>query len=139
MSNLPTLIRQNKFTLQKTVSYYFMHVIVAIAVAYVVTGDWAAALALSLLEPSVQAVAFFIHEKSWSKAGALRWKTWLKTGTYYVLHIFVAAGVAYTVTQDFISALTLSLVEPTVQMVCYFFHEKAWSARQARCQQFVAA
>lgn len=51
----------------------------------------------------------------------------MKTGTYYVLHITVAAAVAYAVTRNFWAALTLSLLEPTVQAVAYFFHERAWA------------
>ncbi len=60
-ANLPTL--------KKTASYYLMHILVAAAVAYAVTGDWVLAFTLSLLEPSVQAVAFFFHEKAWQTWG----------------------------------------------------------------------
>ena len=49
-----------------------------------------------------------------------------KTASYYVMHMAVAAGVAYAVTGELWMALTLSLVEPTVQAVAFFFHEKAW-------------
>ena len=49
-----------------------------------------------------------------------------KTGTYYLLHVTVAALVAYAVTGDFLLSLTLSLLEPTVQAFAFFFHEKAW-------------
>jgi uncharacterized membrane protein len=51
----------------------------------------------------------------------------MKTATYYVLHITVAASVAYAVTGQLWAALTLSLLEPTVQAVAYFFHERAWA------------
>lgn len=49
-----------------------------------------------------------------------------KTASYYVVHVTVAAGVAYTVTGDVLLSLTLSLLEPTVQAFAFFFHEKAW-------------
>ena len=61
------------------------------------------------------------------------WFTLKKTASYYVMHIVVAALVGYAVTGDVWMALTLSLLEPTVQAVAYFFHEKAWS-RAARAQ-----
>lgn len=54
-------------------------------------------------------------------------RTLMKTGSYYVMHIVVAATVAYAVTQNFWASLTLSLLEPSVQAVAYFFHERAWS------------
>ncbi len=61
-------LRENKTMLLKTVSYYAIHICVAALVAYAVTGNLWAAFTLSLLEPSVQAVAFFFHEKAWARA-----------------------------------------------------------------------
>ena len=58
--------------------------------------------------------------------------TLLKTASYYLIHIVVAACVAYAVTRNLWAALTLSLLEPTVQAVAYFLHEKAWNRAQAR-------
>ena len=63
------LAKANLPTLKKTGSYYLMHIAVAALVAYAVTGDFVMALTLSLLEPTVQAVAFFFHEKAWQRAG----------------------------------------------------------------------
>ena len=37
----------------------------------------------------------------------------LKTASYYVIHICVAAMVAYAVTGNLLASLTLSLLEPT--------------------------
>ncbi len=59
-------IRANDFTVKKTGSHYLTHILVAVMVAYVVTGDLAASLTLSLLEPTVQAVVYFFHERAWS-------------------------------------------------------------------------
>lgn len=50
----------------KTASYAVMHLIVAMAVAYGLTGDWRAALAIGLVEPVVQTGAYSIHERVWS-------------------------------------------------------------------------
>lgn len=62
------LARTHLPTLKKTGSYYVMHMLVAAAVAYAVTGNLMMSLTLSLLEPTVQAVAFF-HEKAWERIG----------------------------------------------------------------------
>jgi uncharacterized membrane protein len=62
-------IRANQFTFKKTGSYYVTHITVAAMVAYAVTGNLAAALTLSFLEPTVQAVVYFFHERAWSSAG----------------------------------------------------------------------
>lgn len=66
------LVRANMSTLKKTASYYLVHITVAAAVAYAVTGDFLLALTLSLLEPTVQAFAFFFHEKAWQRWGGQR-------------------------------------------------------------------
>ena len=61
------LVRANLPTLKKTASYYVVHVTVAAGVAYAVTGNLLLSLTLSLLEPAIQAVAFFFHEKAWQR------------------------------------------------------------------------
>ena len=66
---------------------------------------------------------------NFAKANATTLK---KTASYYLLHIAVAASVAYAVTGDLVMSLTLSLLEPTVQAFAFFFHEKLWDRRTAR-------
>lgn len=119
-------------TWRKTISYYLMHMIVASGVAYAVTGSWRTALALSLLEPAVQAVAYFFHDKAWSRVGAYRGRNLAKTGTYYVMHMVTACAVAYAVTGSWVQAMTLSLLEPTVQVVFFYWHETLWDQRAQR-------
>ncbi|PXA84922.1 hypothetical protein DMC25_16390 [Caulobacter sp. D4A] len=53
----------------KTATYATMHLTVAIAVAYALTRDWRVALAVGIVEPMVQTVAFNIHERVWTKVG----------------------------------------------------------------------
>ena len=68
MHTLRSAFQNNRPILLKTASYYLIHICVAALVAYAVTGNLWASLTLSLLEPTVQAVAFFFHEKAWAKA-----------------------------------------------------------------------
>ena len=72
MSRIRRIARHHSHTLAKTGSYYVIHVCVAALVAYAVTGNLWASLTLSLLEPTVQAVAFFFHEKAWERAARRR-------------------------------------------------------------------
>ncbi|AOA57202.1 DUF2061 domain-containing protein [Acinetobacter larvae] len=67
MSFFQRFLRYNKTTLKKTFSYYILHITVAMLVAYMVTGQLWMAMTLSLLEPTVQAFAFFFHEKVWDR------------------------------------------------------------------------
>ena len=132
MSPLHHLLRKHATALLKAGSYYGVHIVVAAAVAYAVTGNWLAALTLSLLEPSVQVVAYFLHDKAWARVPMARYRTLMKTVSYYGVHLVVAAGVAYAVTGDWVAALTLSLLEPTVQMVFFFLHEQFWERKTQR-------
>lgn len=57
-----------KITCLKTGTYAIMHFVVAIIVAYLLTGSWRMALAIGLIEPFVQTFAFAIHERVWHRA-----------------------------------------------------------------------
>jgi uncharacterized membrane protein len=67
MAHVQNFVTNNQRMLKKTFSYYIMHITVAMLVAYMVTGSLIIAATLSLLEPTVQAVAFFIHERIWER------------------------------------------------------------------------
>ncbi len=51
----------------KTTTYSVMHMVVAFAVAYALSGNWRLALSISLVEPFVQTIAYFFHEKLWAR------------------------------------------------------------------------
>lgn len=67
MARIQNFVQNNQRIFKKTLSYYIMHITVAMIVAYVITGNLWMAVTLSLVEPTVQAVAFFFHEKVWNK------------------------------------------------------------------------
>ena len=52
----------------KSTTYCLMHLTVAITVAYALTRDWRAALAIGILEPLVQTVFFTVHDRLWARA-----------------------------------------------------------------------
>ena len=70
MANIHKFVETNRRMFKKTLSYYIMHITVAMLVGYFVTGSLSMAIALSLLVPTVQAVASFFHEKAWEKKAA---------------------------------------------------------------------
>ena len=53
-------------TALKPVTYAMIHFLVAVAVAFVLTGSWALAFSIGLIEPLVQTVAYVLHEKAWT-------------------------------------------------------------------------
>tara|TARA_E500000318_G_scaffold80993_1_gene76202 strand:+ start:446 stop:676 length:231 start_codon:yes stop_codon:yes gene_type:complete len=54
----------------KPLTYGVMHLIVAISVAYALTQNWKASLAIGLIEPAVQTIAYTFHERAWAKKSA---------------------------------------------------------------------
>lgn len=53
----------------KTLTYSVMHFAVAITVAFALTRSWQAALAIGLIEPVVQTIAYAVHERVWERLG----------------------------------------------------------------------
>lgn len=56
----------------KTASWSVLHMIVAIAVAYALTRNLQAALAVGLIEPVFQTIAFALHERAWAGKAPVR-------------------------------------------------------------------
>ena len=54
-----------KRDLSKTFSFLALHLIVGFTVAYLFTGSWMIAGGIALVEPLVNAVVFFFHERGW--------------------------------------------------------------------------
>lgn len=53
--------------LSKTLSFLVLHLLVGFSVAYLFTGSLALASGIALVEPLVNAVVFFFHERAWEK------------------------------------------------------------------------
>ncbi|MDO9488617.1 MAG: DUF2061 domain-containing protein [Sphingomonadaceae bacterium] len=50
----------------KTLSYLSIHLTIGFTVAYLLTGSIEIAGGIAIIEPCVNAVAFFFHERAWS-------------------------------------------------------------------------
>ena len=53
--------------LVKTASFAGLHFTVAFGVAYALTGSVAVATGVGLIEPVVNTVAFYFHERAWAR------------------------------------------------------------------------
>ena len=58
--------------LSKTLSFLALHLLVGFTVAYIVTGSASMAGGIALIEPCINAVAFFFHERAWQRFDARR-------------------------------------------------------------------
>lgn len=53
--------------LMKTFTYLSIHLTVGFSVAYALTGSVKVAGGIALIEPCINAVAFFFHERFWNR------------------------------------------------------------------------
>ncbi|ATG74775.1 hypothetical protein CGX12_02425 [Zobellella denitrificans] len=56
----------------KTITFALVHFTVAFTVAWLLSGDVLVGGLIALVEPMVNTVAYFFHEKAWSKFGRRR-------------------------------------------------------------------
>jgi uncharacterized membrane protein len=54
-----------------------------------------------------------------------------KTASFAVVHMTVAFGVGYALSGSAVIGGAMALVEPAVNTVAYFFHEKLWERMRA--------
>lgn len=54
----------------KTFSFALVHFTVAFSVAYALTGSLAIGGVIAMVEPALNTVAYFFHEKAWEKLRA---------------------------------------------------------------------
>ncbi len=65
-------LRPSRTELAKTATYLAIHLTVGFSVAYALTGSVEVAGGIALIEPCVNAVAFFFHERAWQAD----WRVW---------------------------------------------------------------
>lgn len=63
----------------------------------------------------------------------------LKTISFALMHFTVAFSVTYLLTGDLLIGGMIALVEPAVNTVAYFFHEKLWQQVQRTAAATLAA
>lgn len=73
----------------------------------------------------MSALKVFVHNH-----GALGDQSLLKTMTFAITHFTVAFTVAFLLTGDLLIGSLIAMVEPAINTVAYFFHEKIWARRQ---------
>ena len=75
----------------------------------------------------------FVHEHSTKGDQSV-----LKTITFAITHFTVAFTVAYLLTGDILIGSLIAMVEPAINTVAYFFHEKIWARHQQNARDAAA-
>ena len=115
--------------MKKTLTFAMLHFTIAFTIAYLLTGDILLGSLIAMIEPSVNTVAFYFHEKAWSHIHPIKTRqqnTRLKTASFACVHFSVAFGVVYLLTGDAFVGGVMALLEPSVNTMAYYFHEKVW-------------
>ncbi|MEC7727584.1 Uncharacterized membrane protein [Marinobacter sp. DSM 26671] len=73
----------------------------------------------------MSALKLFVHNHGTNGDQSL-----IKTVTFALTHFTVAFTVAYLLTGDLLIGSLIAMVEPAINTVAYFFHEKIWARRQ---------
>jgi len=114
----------------KTITFAVIHFSIATLVAFALTGDFLLGSLIAIIEPSINTVAFYFHEKAWQQLPFLKKResmTKVKTISFAVIHFNVAFAVTYALTGDAFIGGLMATIEPAINSIAYFFHEKAWN------------
>ncbi|WEM41956.1 DUF2061 domain-containing protein [Photobacterium sp. DA100] len=121
--------------MKKTVSFAVIHFFVAFSIAYLLTGEILISSLIAMIEPMVNTVAFYFHEKAWQHKALIRSgfaNPGRKTASFAVVHFSVAFGVAYLLTSDVLVGSVMAMIEPAINTVAYYFHERIWQKKSAQ-------
>lgn len=114
--------------MKKTISFAILHFGVAFTVAYLLTGELLTASLIALIEPAVNTVAFYFHDLGWHKLKPNQ-SLQAKTSSFAVVHFSVAFGVAFLLSGELLTGGVMAMIEPAINTVVFFFHERLWRAR----------
>ncbi|KLN65391.1 MULTISPECIES: DUF2061 domain-containing protein [Vibrio] len=119
--------------MKKTITFATIHFSIAFTVVYLLTGDILIGSLIAMIEPSVNTVAFYLHERVWAKnklLATLSRSAKIKTTSFAIVHFSVAFGVVYLMTGDALIGGIMAAIEPTINTIAYYFHEKMWLRKQ---------
>ncbi|MBM7037981.1 DUF2061 domain-containing protein [Vibrio ulleungensis] len=117
--------------MNKTISFAAIHFSIATIVAYALTGDLLLGSLIAMIEPTINTGAFYLHEKVWAGFANSNRKhlATIKTISFATVHFSVAFTVVYLLTGDALAGGIIATLEPALNSVAYYFHEKVWIKR----------
>ncbi|MGF1788560.1 DUF2061 domain-containing protein [Photobacterium swingsii] len=119
--------------MKKTISFAAIHFTIAFTVAYLLTGDILIGSLIAMIEPMVNTVAFYFHEKAW-QTKTLKQSHYSapasKTISFAIVHFTVAFTVVYLLTGDILIGSVMAMIEPAINTLAYYFHERVWQKKE---------
>lgn len=84
---------------------------------------------IAMIEPLVNSIAFYFHEKAWKTIALLKRRehlTAIKTISFALIHFSIAFGISYLLTGSLLIGGMIAVLEPIINTLIYYFHEKYW-------------
>lgn len=120
--------------MKKTLTFAVLHFTVAFTLAYLLTGDVILGSLIAMIEPMVNTIAFYFHDRAWQKP-SLRARAQQapshKTMSFAILHFSVAFFVTYLLTGNAFMGGLMATLEPSVNTVVFYFHERFWLQKES--------
>ncbi len=116
----------------KTLSFAALHFIVAFTLAYLLTGNLLLGSLIAMVEPTVNTVAYYFHDRAWLQSKTNEKKPIIKTLSFAGMHFGVAFAVTYLLTGDMVVGGVMALLEPMVNTVIFYFHEQVWAKKYGK-------
>ncbi|UJF17976.1 DUF2061 domain-containing protein [Vibrio sp. SS-MA-C1-2] len=106
--------------MRKTIYFALLHFSIATTVLYLLTGDFLLGSLIALIEPMINTVAFYFHEKAWIRIqNRFRFYQTIKTLSFATVHFSVAFTVVFLLTGDWVASSLMALIEPTLNTFAY--------------------
>ena len=116
--------------LRKTLAFGCVHVGVAVAVGWALTGSFVLAGLLALVEPALNTVAYHFFDRGWARHGH-GGPSVLKVSAFGALHLLIAVTVGWALTGSLAIAGALAFIEPAANSVALYVFERWWTRRAA--------
>ncbi len=118
--------------LRKTLSFAVIHLLMAVAVGYALTGSWVLAGAFALVEPAVNTLMHHQLEHAWPRVPAAWRRAWLKAVLFTATHFFIAVAVGLALTGSLYVAGAQAVIEPLCNGTALLLFDRWWAGREAR-------
>lgn len=116
--------------LHKTASFAVLHLAIAVALGWLLTGSFVLAGLITLIEPALNTLAHHRFDGWWQRRHGPA-PSWRKNALFALLHFVNAVAVAWALTGSLAIAGLLALIEPLANAVALYGFDHWWLRRGA--------
>lgn len=118
----------------KTITWRIVGTLDTILLSWLISGDPLIGLKIGFVEVVTKMILYYLHERAWfkinlSKDGVIlesRKRHLAKTFTWRFLGTMDTMIIAWVISGDPMTGLSIGFAEVITKMVLYYFHERIW-------------